>query len=562
MADARDAFTERLARQSQTFHEAVAEYKRRYGRDPPRGFDDWWQFANENEFKLIDEFDAIDEDLAPFWKLLRRGSASEDAAHLPAVDLVRIQDGNVSEVRVQKVYEDIEPDHPSTSLVAILEKFQHKLPNMHFAINLKAEGRVLPYWESMQERTEDMDSPICFGSFACMATGGVQDRLGDFTPDRTAWEGFQRTCPRDSPAWKYANSHLDPIVPDQNEFFGQLASSNDSFAFVKTVDDNYDYCQKPREHYTQGHFFTDVQAVSVLYPIFSPARARGFFDIRIPSHYYYTGGEKYTYAWDQEHGIVKETDDLEVPWDEKGDRIFWRGATTGGGSKPPGYTPFYQRHRFLRMTHGNASANLSIVHVSPSQPDEFISTTVPAKKVNSDIMDVAFVSIVGSYPGGEQELRRLHRFADPVPLGKHWSYKYLVDLDGMSYSARFLAFLASGSAVIKSTVYKEFFSDWIQPWLHYIPLSSSYAEIYNIHAYFSGPSTSTMDAANMAVKVQAEWEAIKNERDAQLRQVAEAGKEWKHTFGRPVDMEVYVYRLMLEYARLWMDDRDAMKFVL
>ncbi|KAI9568294.1 hypothetical protein HD554DRAFT_2101471 [Boletus coccyginus] len=34
--------------------------------------------------------------------------------------------------------------------------------------------------------------------------------------------------------------------------------------------------------------------------------------------------------------------------------------------------------------------------------------------------------------------------------------------------------------LIKSMVYKEYFSNWMQPWLHSIPLSSSYSEIYNI----------------------------------------------------------------------------------
>lgn len=32
---------DKLARQSKTLEEAVREYKRRHGRKPPRGFDDW-----------------------------------------------------------------------------------------------------------------------------------------------------------------------------------------------------------------------------------------------------------------------------------------------------------------------------------------------------------------------------------------------------------------------------------------------------------------------------------------------------------------------------------------
>jgi len=69
MDDAKVAFTKLLAKQSKTLPEAVAEYKRRYDRDPPRGFDHWWEFAKGKDFKLIDEFDAIVEDLAPFWAL-------------------------------------------------------------------------------------------------------------------------------------------------------------------------------------------------------------------------------------------------------------------------------------------------------------------------------------------------------------------------------------------------------------------------------------------------------------------------------------------------------------
>ena len=46
-----------------------------------------------------------------------------------------------------------------------------------------------------------------------------------------------------------------------------------------------------------------------------------------------------------------------------------------------------------------------------------------------------------------------------------------------------------------------------------------------------------MDVANVTVGVTADWEAVKEERDAQLRQIARAGKQWKQTIGRTVDME-------------------------
>ena len=64
-----------------------------------------------------------------------------------------------------------------------------------------------------------------------------------------------------------------------------------------------------------------------------------------------------------------------------------------------------------------------------------------------------------------------------------------------------------------------------------IYLPSSYSEIYNIHVYFSEPSASTMDVGNVTVGRTADWEAVKEERDVQLRQIARAGKQWKRAIG-------------------------------
>lgn len=91
---------------------------------------------------------------------------------------------------------------------------------------------------------------------------------------------------------------------------------------------------------------------------------------------------------------------------------------------------------------------------------------VPLSDFNRAIMDIAFVKATNpkQYPGGLSKLMEDHRFAGGVPLGGHWQYKYLLDLDGMSYSGRFMSFLASDSVPVKSTVYEEFFGEWIEPW--------------------------------------------------------------------------------------------------
>jgi hypothetical protein len=69
MANAEKSFRDLLSRQSISLKKAVAEYKRRYNRNPPKGFDEWWDFAVKNNVKIIDEYDGLMDDLAPFWNL-------------------------------------------------------------------------------------------------------------------------------------------------------------------------------------------------------------------------------------------------------------------------------------------------------------------------------------------------------------------------------------------------------------------------------------------------------------------------------------------------------------
>ena len=127
---------------------------------------------------------------------------------------------------------------------------------------------------------------------------------------------------------------------------------------------------------------------------------------------------------------------------------------------------YLQHDRFVRMASSRKEENYTVVFPSPESESSFTSAVVPISKLNEEIMDVAFVKLMGwaNYPGGRAALRKDHRFDKSVPLGEHWKYKYLMDVDGMGYSGRFLSFLASDSVPLKSTVYQEYFSDWLVPW--------------------------------------------------------------------------------------------------
>lgn len=41
--------------QSKTLEEAVKNYRARYGRNPPKGFDAWYRWAKQNDVKILDD---------------------------------------------------------------------------------------------------------------------------------------------------------------------------------------------------------------------------------------------------------------------------------------------------------------------------------------------------------------------------------------------------------------------------------------------------------------------------------------------------------------------------
>jgi len=73
--------------------------------------------------------------------------------------------------------------------------------------------------------------------------------------------------------------------------------------------------------------------------------------------------------------------------------------------------------------------------------------------------------------------------------------------------------------------------------LHYIPLSNSYQEIYNIHAFFSGATEATLRAANSTTLELPPGKRRPTNGDRRLRRIARAGKQWRRTIGRKEDME-------------------------
>lgn len=118
-----------------------------------------------------------------------------------------------------------------------------------------------------------------------------------------------------------------------------------------------------------------------------------------------------------------------------------------------------------------------------------------------------------------------------TPLHRMFNAKCLSDVDGNSFSGRYRAFLQSNSLPIKATVYNEWHDDRLVPWKHFVPMDNTFIDLWAILEYF-----------------------ISHE-DVAERIVVE-GRSWAERVLREEDMLAYVYRLMLEYARVSSDLRE------
>lgn len=89
----------KLANSSRTLEQCVKEYRRRYARPPPYGFEKWWKYAVDNKVIIKDEYDQIFRDLQPFFALEPRDlhhRTTVMATERPESFTITIRDGKVS----------------------------------------------------------------------------------------------------------------------------------------------------------------------------------------------------------------------------------------------------------------------------------------------------------------------------------------------------------------------------------------------------------------------------------------------------------------------------------
>lgn len=320
--------------------------------------------------------------------------------------------------------------------------------------------------------------------------------------------------------------------------------------FVSNYTLSTDFCHQPDLQGLNGMFIEPltVSATKTLFPMFGGSKLAVNNEILLPAPMYWNEEERFT------GGGVKG-----VSWAQKQNGVVWRGVATGGRNRPENWRAF-QRHRFVAINNGTKIARaedwteLPLNFELPSATYELAAQKHPAAEKPRTRLgewvdswaDVAFVDLMCL----EQEPEGQCYYTSPyysveegITMAAQFDWKYLPDIDGNSFSGRYLGFLRSTSLPIKATVYKEWHDARLVAWKHFVPMDNRYGDWFGIMEYFLGFGND------------------KPPHDAQAEKIANDGKAWAERVLRREDMQIYTLRLLLEYARVSHEKREVMGWV-
>ncbi|KAL1971116.1 hypothetical protein VTN77DRAFT_67 [Rasamsonia byssochlamydoides] len=529
ISDANEEFEKIRARQSKNLAEAVKEYRRRYRMPPPPNFDKWFEFAQSRGVQLIDEYDTIYNSLLPFWALppkVIRERARETLGFDNAMIGLLIRNGQVA--RVEGGGDGYKWQREAT--VGMMKDFVQYLPDMDLVFNTHDEPRVIVPNEDLQRMVayaKDVAIPAVSNNPSPRNSWSARppdvnkgDRIEEVRTTRfnrfahqPTWTHSRISCPVDSPARSLDEAPADNVTAYS---YGELGFIYNTTAFS-------DICLTPSLRNTFG-FFDRPNAFDIvhdLFPVFSQSKISSFQDILYPSPWYWVGKVPYEAKKD-------------YSWDQKADKMYWRGSTTGGFSRAGGWR---RQHRQLLVKKINAPDQARIL--TKDEQGKWTTKEV-SRKDFSEFFDVKFTFIGQCDPDDCEAQKAFFHVVKPAGQQDAWAYKYLLDIDGNAFSGRYYAFLLSNSLVYKIAVFREWHDEWLRPWVHYVPLSLKGDEYVEAVRYFIS----------------------EDEGKIQGPRLAKQGKEWAQKVLRNEDLEAWFFRLLLEYGRLVDDNRDKLGFTL
>lgn len=550
-------------RTENSIQDAVVEYKRRYNMRPPPGFDVWYEYAVNTSTTIVDDFDQIHNDLLPFRAVspadLRRQTwemVSDPENWIAGISIrngsTRIQDNMQSTHRW--MVEGVE---------AIIASFARNLPDMDLAFNLNDESRVaVPYAEMSllmeQALSVQLSGSGSWSSNRCKGWRPITE-LGNVEShfvEASHLNSFE----------KYGSIACDPKSHARSTKFSRSPSSHLCLDCIKPhsaglqfVSDYMlaaDVCHQPDLAHLHGFYLSPAafKTSNKLLPVFSQSKPHGFHDILYPSAWNY--GDKVKY----DPSILYPDPDFAF----KENTLFWRGATSEGVSRGDHVWRGLTRQRLVHMTNNLTHPDHKGATILLPSGQHYQYSLVPASSIRGLGLNtnISFVNKVDRCGGVDcdQQLSEFS-FGSTTHFQAHWQYRYLFDLDGAGFSGRFLPFLLSNSLPFKTALFREWYDSRLTAWKHFVPQDLRLYGLWSTLAYFAGVESSSVPAELMGgkldgkiVKGRVGVHAVEGER------IARDGREWAGKVLRKEDMELYFWRLLLEWGRLTDDNRENLGF--
>lgn len=560
---------------SRTFRETVAKYREKYGRHPPPGFKEvcltkvllrvpvlrvcvlsqWYIYARKRNVHNIDDFEQIMDDLRPFWavdpKVIRKMAAKLPENEADGVSGVHIRNKRVSFL-TNKSWR-------SEAMANLISPFVKYLPDMDIAINLLDQPRLVVPFEDMQTLlTSEVESRRIFPDAINSFTSGMEffreksKAPGDWD-DATNPEWFlypgkpymdiaKPACPPESPARNSSITIAEADALYKSELGGLVTNfnlSSDLCTVGPALQDKHGFLYSA----------SSIIASKRLLPIFSECKVSINNDILFPANMYTLQDERYVY--NARHDWA---------WGRKADTLIWRGVTSGGVQLADNWQNMH-RQRLVRLANGTVMRDQEVTILSESldpregegqyrnfdhfQPSWFADQH----------FDVGFTESWGCIPNCSF-YDDVFAYKPRVSLSEQFKNRYLVDVDGHSFSGRWRAFLQSKSLGIKATIFREWHDSRLFAWRHFIPLDNRYDDLYTIMTYLIGTGRPGFDRDPNPSDDYANADAYVRPHDFEARLIAAQSRDWTHRVLRREDMEIYVFRLLLEYGRLIDDNRD------
>ncbi|RAK92988.1 hypothetical protein BO79DRAFT_272381 [Aspergillus costaricaensis CBS 115574] len=487
MGKARLDFEETLHKQSRTYAAACDEYRRRYKIEPPPGFEDWFQYASAHQSPIIDDYDAIYDSILPLLKLSGKeiNENMHNAHNLPGNDLWTCTfSGSSRKTKCSHDFRVLDRDIQHT-LDTLLENIPATLPDITFLVNHLDEPRMIP-----PPPNNIHTSP------------SIKDQSRQST-----WDTISAPCAY-QPNSTQTQDHQPPAQAP-------------NLPFITDPDQAKNLCLHP-EHSTKHGIFlspTSFRPITGILPILSTGSLSTMTDILYPSPAYLAPDFQYT-------------PEKDIPWHQKQNTLYWAGSTTGAFATNTNDWNNFHRQRFVSLVtnpdhHHNS---YSYLHQAPTSISTRKSTFL-----NTRLYTISFTRIFNCSPASCRAQRRFFHPRSWADKDQGLQSKLIFDLDGNGISGRFYSLLASNSAPLKQTLFREWHDERLWPWVHYIPVSLRMEEVPEVVRYFTSSEEGRERAGS----------------------IARNGKEWFGRAFKKVDLGVWVWRVLLEVGRVGDPGRGA-----